>query len=128
MPTGFLLAQTPSSISYQAVARDGNNLLTNANITVRLSIQEGVNPVYVEEHNINTNDYGLFTLAIGDGTASTGTFDAVNWEANDHFLKVEIDNGGGFVNMGTTQFLSVCLLYTSPSPRDLSTSRMPSSA
>ena len=24
--------------------------------------------------------------------------------------------------------LSVCLLYTSPSPRDLSTSRMPSSA
>ena len=28
-----------------------------------------------------------------------------------------------------TQFLdSICLLYTSPSPRDLSTSRMPSSA
>ena len=26
------------------------------------------------------------------------------------------------------QLLSVCLLYTSPSPRDLSTSRMPSSA
>ena len=30
------------------------------------------------------------------------------------------------VNNGTR--LSVCLLYTSPSPRDLSTSRMPSSA
>jgi len=29
---------------------------------------------------------------------------------------------------GLTQESSVCLLYTSPSPRDLSTSRMPSSA
>ena len=28
----------------------------------------------------------------------------------------------------TTQDLKACLLYTSPSPRDLSTSRMPSSA
>ena len=28
----------------------------------------------------------------------------------------------------TTEVLKTCLLYTSPSPRDLSTSRMPSSA
>ena len=37
------------------------------------------------------------------------------------------NNGGGgvIVNRGTTYG---CLLYTSPSPRDLSTSRMPSSA
>ena len=28
----------------------------------------------------------------------------------------------------TTPLMNVCLLYTSPSPRDLSTSRMPSSA
>ena len=27
-----------------------------------------------------------------------------------------------------SMFLGICLLYTSPSPRDLSTSRMPSSA
>ena len=96
----LLQAQSPSSISYQAVARDGGNLLTNANIVVRLSIQEGVNAVYVEEHNVSTNDYGLFTLAIGDGTPSSGTFDAISWEANDHFLKIEIDNGGGFYKHG----------------------------
>ena len=34
-----------------------------------------------------------------------------------------VSNGGVFGSM-----LSTCLLYTSPSPRDLSTSRMPSSA
>ena len=33
-------------------------------------------------------------------------------------------NGGG----GMTGKMTPCLLYTSPSPRDLSTSRMPSSA
>ena len=38
----------------------------------------------------------------------------------------------GQVSKRMTQFISeklkICLLYTSPSPRDLSTSRMPSSA
>ena len=44
-----------------------------------------------------------------------------------------MNRGNSFaaVNMqdaGATACASVCLLYTSPSPRDLSTSRMPSSA
>ena len=39
-----------------------------------------------------------------------------------HLLMVLIGFWGGFIHIG------VCLLYTSPSPRDLSTSRMPSSA
>ena len=33
-----------------------------------------------------------------------------------------------FLRRKKKQYLIVCLLYTSPSPRDLSTSRMPSSA
>ena len=33
-----------------------------------------------------------------------------------------------YLGAGTSGRLGVCLLYTSPSPRDLSTSRMPSSA
>ena len=32
------------------------------------------------------------------------------------------------LNAGSSDALITCLLYTSPSPRDLSTSRMPSSA
>ena len=34
---------------------------------------------------------------------------------------------GNFQKIGSRKFID-CLLYTSPSPRDLSTSRMPSSA
>ena len=33
-----------------------------------------------------------------------------------------------FPSIGPLQLYKICLLYTSPSPRDLSTSRMPSSA
>ena len=36
----------------------------------------------------------------------------------------------GVIALGITAYVAfkICLLYTSPSPRDLSTSRMPSSA
>ena len=37
-------------------------------------------------------------------------------------------SGEQFANIGDTNEFTGCLLYTSPSPRDLSTSRMPSSA
>ena len=40
---------------------------------------------------------------------------------------VYVCNNGGF-EWHDVDGLTVCLLYTSPSPRDLSTSRMPSSA
>ena len=36
--------------------------------------------------------------------------------------------GTGSEELGVTGSIGGCLLYTSPSPRDLSTSRMPSSA
>ena len=45
--------------------------------------------------------------------------------SNNLSLKIEAIN----VDMAEEDYLqSTCLLYTSPSPRDLSTSRMPSSA
>ena len=40
----------------------------------------------------------------------------------------KIYNGADDDGSGTVAMLEICLLYTSPSPRDLSTSRMPSSA
>ena len=37
-------------------------------------------------------------------------------------------SSGKFINGNISKWTRACLLYTSPSPRDLSTSRMPSSA
>ena len=54
---------------------------------------------------------------------SVTSWDAPNRDDNAN-IKVNDSKGG----VGGMIFPSTCLLYTSPSPRDLSTSRMPSSA
>ena len=45
-----------------------------------------------------------------------------NFNVEDHLRVMTVDEGG------QDHLVLICLLYTSPSPRDLSTSRMPSSA
>ena len=55
---------------------------------------------------------GLMTIAKLDGTPSPRALAAIRG-VRDHLLQVE---------------LKLCLLYTSPSPRDATLSRMPSSA
>ncbi len=46
-------------------------------------------------------------LQIGEGTPTTGTFSSVQWGMNSYFLQVQADIGTGYVNLGTTQFISV---------------------
>lgn len=105
------IGQTPEAIHYQAVARDGNGqLLSNQSLAVRLSVKANGpagTTVYQETHSANTNDFGLFTLLIGQGNPSTGTFTSITWGTSSYFLKVELDAGNGFVDLGTTQFVAV---------------------
>jgi hypothetical protein len=109
-----LRAQVPQGINYQAVARNAQGLvIPTQNISVKFSILEGAitGPVlYQETHAVTTNNYGLFTLVIGGGTATTGTFIAINWASGtSKFLKVEIapQASGSYDLQGTTQLLSV---------------------
>ena len=52
-----------------------------------------------------------------------------NFNGNDSFTYIVTDAASGESSTQTaTITVNPCLLYTSPSPRDLSTSRMPSSA
>ena len=106
-----LHGQAPEGISYQAAMRDGNGTtLQNQQVDVRFSIRQGSpvgTVVYEEDHSTTTNDFGLIALYIGQGTASIGSFDAVEWSAASYFLQVEADAGNGYVNLGTTQMMSV---------------------
>ena len=105
----------PQGINYQAVARDANgDQLTNQSLTVKLSvISDSITGTvsWQETHFVTTNDYGLFTAIIGGGAStsvgSSTSFDVVDWGSTTHYLKVEIDDGAGYVDMGTTQFMSV---------------------
>ena len=89
--------------------------------------------IFTEEHNIDKLDFAMRSLQ-----------KAMSWDEEtygreydlDIFMIVAVDtfNMGAMENKGLNVFNTSCvltrpcLLYTSPSPRDLSTSRMPSSA
>ncbi|MFT5254229.1 MAG: hypothetical protein ACI87N_003296, partial [Flavobacteriales bacterium] len=105
---------TPQGINYQAVARDITNaVLINQTLDVKLSVVSDVSTSTIswqEIHNVTTNNYGLFTLIIGQGSSTSigfsSTFDIIDWGASAHLLKVELNYGGGYVDMGTTALMS----------------------
>jgi hypothetical protein len=106
-------AQAPQSFSYQAVARNTSNaLLSNQNIHIRFTVHNisaNGTLVYQETQSTTTNQFGLFTLNVGTGSASIGNFSTINWANGAKYLQVEYDPTGGnnFVDMGATQLLSV---------------------
>ena len=105
----------PQGINYQAVARDASgDVLMNQTLTIQFSVISDIttgNVSWQETHTVSTNDYGLYTAIIGQGTStsvgSSATFDVIDWGASNHLLKVEVDYGNGLVDMGTTAFMSV---------------------
>lgn len=106
-------AQSPQAFDFQGVARDAfGNVKSSESITLRISIlvgSPGGDVAYQELHSVTTSPFGLFTIAVGQGTPTESTFPAIGWGAASHFIQVEMDPSGGsdFQNMGTTQLLSV---------------------
>lgn len=120
-------AQTvPQAIAYQAVARDANNILfANAKLDVRIGILSGSitgTLEWQETHSVTTNNYGLFTLSIGQGISTSigakNNFSDLNWGAAGHYLKIEINDGNGFVDLGTNELLSVPYAFVSGTTLD----------
>ncbi|MBI3260133.1 MAG: hypothetical protein HYZ54_11765 [Ignavibacteriae bacterium] len=111
--TYSMYAQAPSGINYQAVARSSSGVvMSNKTIGVRISILAGSasgSADYVEKHSVSTNQFGLFNLIIGGGTAQTGTFSSINWGGGSKFLKLEVDtnNGSSYTTLSSTQMMSV---------------------
>jgi hypothetical protein len=109
--TGNGVAPLPQGIPYQAAARDAQGQsLVNAAVNVRFTLHEGAADgaaSYAETHALTTNSVGLFNTVFGNGTPEQSAFDSINWAATTKFLQVEIDLGEGYVDMGTTQLLSV---------------------
>ena len=94
--TLFVNAQTPDAINYQAVARDAaGDIMMNQSINVTFIVHSGsaAGPIVYEEDNAstNTNQFGLFSLQVGQGTPVTGTLAGVDWSADSHWLEVEVN-------------------------------------
>ena len=101
-------AQAPEKFNYQAVIRDNTGeLLINQDISLQISILEGSTTgsvIFSEVHNETTNAYGIVNIEIGN---ISGDLSSLSWESGDKFLKIEIDAGSGFTDLGTVQLLTV---------------------
>jgi hypothetical protein len=109
----LLKAQVPQKFNYQGIARDTKgNPMGKQTLGIKLSVlptSDATTPEYEEVQTITTNEFGLYTLQIGNGTAVTGTMKEVKWETGNKYIKVAIDPQGGtnYADAGTTQLLSV---------------------
>ena len=113
-------AQVPKGINYQAVVRDGGNLLNNQVVDVRFTFMTAGVELYQETQNLSTDDRGLIHAIIGTGTPLLGSMDSIPWETGAVELKVAMDAGGGFVNLGTTSMESVPFSMYAQQVADLS--------
>jgi hypothetical protein len=107
-------AQTPQGFNYQGVARNASGAaITNQAIGLQISILDGSasgTTVYTETHNQTTDANGLFSLTIGGGTATLGTFTGINWAVGgSKWLKISMDAAGGsnYQLIGSSQLMSV---------------------
>ena len=107
------MAQTPLYMNYQGVARDADGaVLQNQAIGLRISIlrdSPNGSAVYSERHAVTTNDFGMFTLRIGDGELRQGALDALPWGESTFWLQIEMDQNGGsdYALLGASELLSV---------------------
>lgn len=111
--TATLWAQSPEKMSYQSVIRDtDDNLVANQTVGMQISILQGSSTgtaVYTETQTPTTNDNGLVSIKIGDGTVVSGDFASIDWANGSYFIKTETDPAGGtnYTITGTSQLLSV---------------------
>ncbi len=105
-------SQAPTSFSYQSVIRDTQSeLLVTTSVGIKISIlKDGTEGtvVYTETHQPITNENGLVTLQIGNGTTSDD-FSSIDWGNGIYFVKTEIDLDGGtsYTLSSVSQLLSV---------------------
>jgi len=112
-----VLAQVPKGINYQGVARLANGTpIAGKAISIKVSLLQN-SPTgtieYAETHQPTTNEFGLFTLVIGQGTVSTGDFDFISWANGNKWLQIEMDPEGAsnYSLIGSQQLMSVPYSY-----------------
>jgi len=106
-----VFCQPPLAFKYQAVVRDAaGEIISNQAVDIRISIHDetpGGTIVYQETHSETTNQFGLISLNIGLGTPLLDPFGYINWSADSKFIEIEVDCGGGYVSLGTSELFSV---------------------
>jgi hypothetical protein len=97
-----LVAQAPDYFNYQAVLRNPDGTPMSGTIALQVEFLQGSfdgTSIYLQDHQVTTDQHGLVALKIGDGTF----FNEIDWEQGPYFLSLSVDG----IHMGTSQLLSV---------------------
>lgn len=107
-------AQAPEKINFQTVLHHTEgSVIPNQEVKLIVNIlaaEPDGDIVYREEHTIESNDFGLINLKIGDGEVLYGLWSDIAWDEEDQFIMLELDTSGtgsSFVDMGVAKMLSV---------------------
>ena len=95
----FFNAQTATKgMKYQAVARDLSGLeLSNKPISLQIVLVGDIKSstiYYSEFHNVITNEFGLFSLNIGEGKVDFGAFNTIPWSKENIWIEVNVMKEG----------------------------------
>ena len=105
-----IMAQAPQSMNFQALVRNASNeLVTNQQVTIEVSVVNSSNDeVYKEQQSVMTNENGVATMVIGEGTPLIGAFSEIVWSADSYKLlaNIKTDNDENEYS-GVTPLLSV---------------------
>ncbi len=112
MLIGINLYAQPQGFNYQALAHQDGNPLANTGLDVEISIIQGTpggNTVFTESHDVTTNDQGLFSLIIGDGSPILSSLEAIDWGSGNYFLSVKFKKStdGNFLSPDIVKLQSV---------------------
>ena len=111
----FIYAQSNDQwvFNYQAIAHDAaGDTIGNEDLTATIAITDiNQNILYEEEHQVTTNQFGLFYFKIGDGTPTSSYPNLVDleWSTESLWMHIEIvfDFNGAFNDLGYHPLVAV---------------------
>ena len=105
----YICAQSPARLSYQSVVRNSENqLVVQEEIIVQFQLHNHsplAPAVYSEQHTVTSNQNGLISLIIGEGTGQIGDLGAVTW--NDAYICTQYSLAGEVMLADTQKITAV---------------------
>ncbi len=104
----------PKGINYQAVARNlKGEIIPNQKLSLKIYLFGNEDQLrtnhFSEIHEVTTNELGLFTLVIGEGSSPDGQYGLIPWNQENIWMEVAMKEKGqsGFASVNSSRLLAV---------------------
>jgi len=113
MITSFYAQTIPQGMKYQAVARDlSGEIIEKQPISLKIQLLGEFNSsqIYYEEvHNVTTNQFGLFSLVVGQGNVEKDVFTEIPWDKENIWMHIAIKTGkeANYTSISNSKLMAV---------------------